>query len=251
MVCSVVRLRCAELGRARRCRVTLGVDLIGLSHPRAGPSSFDNEEGNTIIQPYEHNSGIYTSPTFRHDTREQYPAAKSLQMSGDSAAPTTNGTVTASLSPELDVTKLQSLPQEQQDLYLLTFATSLSKHVQSLDADECTAQQTSIKKELTTILNLTAPPPTRVIRNTLGRCYAHVLGKGDRRLLFETVNELITSIAVGKNKTEAELRTKHAATHCLGEIFAAAGDSAPISMHYPFKAIEASTKRCRTTGCHF
>lgn len=151
-------------------------------------------------------------------------------MSGDSTAPTTNGTVTASPTPELDVTKLQSLPQEQQDLYLLTFVTTLSQHVQSLDADECTAQQTSIKKELTTILNLTAPPPTRVIRNSLGRCYAHVLGKGDRRLLFETVNELITTIAAGKNKTEAELRTKHAATHCLGEIFAAAGDSA-IGLH--------------------
>lgn len=133
-------------------------------------------------------------------------------------------------NPELDIKRLQALPSEQQDLYLLTFVSSLTKHVESLDPDGCTAQQLYLKKELLQILNLAAPPCTRVIRNNLGRCFAHILGKGDRKLLFETVNELINTIASGKAKTEADLRTKHAAVYCLGDVFADAGDSA-IGLH--------------------
>ncbi|KFY69762.1 hypothetical protein V499_09780 [Pseudogymnoascus sp. VKM F-103] len=156
-------------------------------------------------------------------------------MSGDTPPPSTNGsapttTVEASATPELDVTKLQALPSEQQDLYLLTFVSTLSKHVQSLDADGCTSQQFYLKKQLLQILNLPAPAPTRVIRNSLGRCFAHIFGLGDRKLLFETINELISTISVGKGKAEGDLRIRHAASHCLGEIFAAAGDSA-IGLH--------------------
>jgi hypothetical protein len=133
-------------------------------------------------------------------------------------------------TPELDVAKLQSLPSEQQDLYLLNFVSILTKHVESLEPDDCTAQQLYLKKELFQILNLAAPPPTRVIRNNLGRCLAHVLGKGDRKLLFETINELVGIISSGKTKTEGDFRTKHAAVYCLGDVFAAAGDSA-IGLH--------------------
>ncbi|PMD28615.1 ARM repeat-containing protein [Hyaloscypha hepaticicola] len=136
----------------------------------------------------------------------------------------------ASPTPELDVKKLASLPSEQQDLYLLNFVSTLTKHVESLAPDDCTAQQLYLKKELLQILNLAAPPPTRVIRNNLGRCFAHVLGKGDRKLLFETVNDLVGIIGGGKAKTEGDLRTKHAAVYCLGDVFAAAGDSA-IGLH--------------------
>jgi hypothetical protein len=87
-----------------------------------------------------------------------------------------------------------------------------------------------IKKELLQILNLAAPPPTRVIRNNLGRCFAHVIGKGDRKLLFETVKDLVDIIQSGKSKGDGDLRTRHAAVYCLGDIFAAAGDSA-IGFH--------------------
>ena len=135
----------------------------------------------------------------------------------------------ASLNPELDLKKLQSLPSEQQDLYLLTFISTLTKHVESLEPDDCTAQQLYLKKELSQILNLAAPPPTRVIRNNLGRCFAHVLGKGDRKLLFETINDFVGILGSGR-KSEGDLRTKHAAVYCLGDVFAAAGDSA-IGLH--------------------
>ncbi|KAH7377966.1 armadillo-type protein [Cadophora sp. MPI-SDFR-AT-0126] len=135
-----------------------------------------------------------------------------------------------SSNPELDIKKLQALPSEQQDIYLLTFVSSLTKHVESLEPDDCTAQQLYLKKELMQILNLAAPPPTRVIRNNLGRCFGHILGKGDRKLLFESINDLVNIISSGKAKTEADLRTKHAAVYCLGDAYAAAGDSA-IGLH--------------------
>src|SRR5690554_997880 len=111
-------------------------------------------------------------------------------MSGDTPPPSTHGsvpvaTVEASSTPELDVPKLQALPSEQQDLYLLTFVSTLSKHVLGLDADGCSSQQFYLKRELLQILNLQAPAPTRVIRNSLGRCFAHIFGIGDRKLLFE------------------------------------------------------------------
>lgn len=134
---------------------------------------------------------------------------------------TTNGTV---LELELDVSKLHALPSEQQDLFLLTFVSDLVRHVAGLKNDDVSAQQTSIKRELFKIVNLPSPAPTRVIRNSLGRIFANVLEKGNRSLLYETINELLAIINTGKG--EKELKKKHAAVYCLGAIFAAAGDSA-------------------------
>ncbi|KAB5558698.1 armadillo-type protein [Coniochaeta sp. 2T2.1] len=147
-----------------------------------------------------------------------------------SASPPVEANANVTANPELDLPKLQSLPAEQQDLFLLTFVSTLSRHVLSLAPDDCTAQQFYLKKEIFQILNLASPPPTRVIRNNLGRCLAHIFGKGDRKLLFETINELVGLISSGKGKTEAELRAKHAAVVCLGEVYGSAGDSA-IGLH--------------------
>lgn len=133
-------------------------------------------------------------------------------------------------NPELDVAKLQSLPPEQQELFLLNFVSTLSRHVLALSPDDCTAQQFYLKKEIFRIINLPAPSPTRVIRNTLGRCLAHIFEKGDRKLLFETINELVSTISNGKSKAESEIRTRHAALACLGDVFGSAGDSA-IGLH--------------------
>ena len=149
-----------------------------------------------------------------------------MPMSGKEEAPSsTNGTDSSKqLSPALDVQKLHSLPSEQQDLYLLSFTSDLAKYAAALDAESITAQQAHLKKELLQVVNLPAPAPTRAIRNNLGRCFADVFGKGDRKLLYETINELLGIVSTGKG--EKELRAKHAAVHCLGEVFLAAGDSA-------------------------
>lgn len=133
-------------------------------------------------------------------------------------------------TPELDVAKLKSLPAEQQDLFILSFVSNLTKHVLQLEPDDCTAQQFYLKREIFQIINLSTPAPSRIIRNNLGRCLAHIFSKGDRKLLFETCNDLNAIISGGKSKSEAETRTKHAAVSCLGDVFAAAGDSA-VSLH--------------------
>ena len=149
---------------------------------------------------------------------------------GDNTVSRRSDAAAATSNPELDISKLQALPAEQHELFLLTFVSSLNKHVLALDADDCTAQQFYLKKEVFKIINLASPPPSRVIRNTLGRCLGHVFGNGDRKLLFETVNELVGIISGGKSKTESEIRIKHTAVVCLGDIYGAAGDSA-INLH--------------------
>jgi hypothetical protein len=146
-------------------------------------------------------------------------------MAATEQPPASNGDVSKPDNPELDVKKLHALPSEQQDLYLLTFTSDLARHVGSLDADGASAHQIYIKKELFQIINLPSPAPTRVIRNNLGRSFAGIFAKGDRKLLFESINELV-SILNAAGKSEKELRAKHAAAHCLGAVFEAAGDSA-------------------------
>lgn len=161
--------------------------------------------------------------------REPNGVAATTATVAQPPAPSRASTV-ATNNPELDLQKLQSLPQEQQDLFLLNFVDTLTKHVHGLVADDCTAQQFYLKKEVFQIINLSAPSPSRVIRINLGKILAHVFGNGDRKLLFDTINELVSIISSGKSKTETEVRTRHAAVSCLGDVYAAAGDSA-IGLH--------------------
>ena len=176
---------------------------------------------------YDRDWTTFNGPKTEFDNiqSEQSPG-ESLQMSSKDKAQTfTNGAQSSNQSiPELDVQKLHSLPSEQQDLYLLSFTSDIAKHVSTLDAESISAQQTHLKKELFQVVNLSSPAPSRVIRNNLGRCFADIFGKGDRKLLYETINELLSIISTGKG--EKELKAKHAAVHCMGEVFLAAGDSA-------------------------
>ena len=124
---------------------------------------------------------------------------------------------------QLDIAKLHGLPSEQQDLYLLTFTSDLSRYATSLDQDGASAHQVWIKKELLQVVDLSSPAPTRVIRNNLASAFASLFTKGNRKLLYESINELVAILNAGKDKP---LKAKHAAVHCLGAIFEAAGDSA-------------------------
>ena len=177
-------------------------------------------EAEAPSEPAEEHTAAHspTAPSNGPDT--EVPAANA----------TTIATASATATPELDLPKLQALPAEQQELFLLTFVSNFKRHVLGLSADDCTAQQFYLKKEIFQIINLTTPPPSRVIRNNLAKCLAHVFGIGDRKLLFETVNDLVAVILGAKSKSESETRAKHAAVCCLGEVFAAAGDSA-IGLH--------------------
>ena len=128
------------------------------------------------------------------------------------------------LEVELDVSKLHSLASEQQDLYLFNFVTRLEKHIFGLSSTAIKSQQTHLKKELLQIITLQNPAPIRVVRNSIGRCFGSLFDKGDRKLLFETVTELGELLSIGKS--DKDLKNKHAAIHCLGEIYKVAGDGA-------------------------
>ena len=125
---------------------------------------------------------------------------------------------------ELDVEKLHSLPSEQQDQYLFNFVTTLERHIYGLNPTALKTQQATLKKELLQIISLSTPSPTRIIRNSCGRCFTRVLTKGDRKLLFETITEL--GELLNATKGDKDVRNKHAATYCLGEIYKVAGDGA-------------------------
>jgi HEAT repeat-containing protein 5 len=125
---------------------------------------------------------------------------------------------------ELDVDKLHSLPSEQQDLYLLNFVSDLLRHVEGFDSESLPSHQAAIKKELLKIVGLASPTPSRVIRNTLGYIFADIFRRGSRNLLYETINDLTGFVTSGKG--EKELKIKHAAVVCIGQIFRAAGGSA-------------------------
>lgn len=148
-------------------------------------------------------------------------------------------------TPELDVEKLHALPSEQQDLYLLTFTSDLLQFISGLDPKELCARQKSLKFELFKILTLSSPPITRVLRNNLGRCFGTILAKGDRGILFETITDLLGILSAGKS--EAEVRTKFAAAHCLGEVFATAGESAFMQSNV---AALAMLKLLKSSGNH-
>jgi hypothetical protein len=124
---------------------------------------------------------------------------------------------------QLDIAKLHALPSEQQDLYLLTFTSDLSHHVHNLDEPGASTHQVWIKKELLQVVNLPSPAPTRVIRNNIALTFTSLFTKGNRKLLYESINELVAVLGAGKEK---QLKAKHAAIQCLGAIFQAAGDSA-------------------------
>lgn len=153
-----------------------------------------------------------------------------LMSSFQGDAPVTKGSA-AGPSPErngfkasLDIPKLHSFPSEQQDLYLFTFAVDFESYVSSLPHEELCSQQSALNKELFQIIGLSSPAPSKAVRTNSGRSFACILGKGNRRTLFECVNQLVSLINTGKG--EKDLQNKHAAVYCLGEVYKAAGDSA-------------------------
>ncbi|MCJ1473000.1 hypothetical protein MMC13_001649, partial [Lambiella insularis] len=146
---------------------------------------------------------------------------------------------------ELDVPKLHSLPSEQQDLYLFTFVITLERHVRALGTDALKTQQSHFKKQLIQIIGLPTPSPTRPVRNSVGRTFRCIFSTGDRKLLFETITELGESLSV--SKSERETRNKHAAVHCLGEIYYAAGDGAINLSSFTCAAI---TRLLKTASGH-
>lgn len=119
------------------------------------------------------------------------------------------------------------MSSEQQEIQLLKFTGELLSHVEDLTADGINAEQAHLKRELIKLVGLGSPAPTRVIRNNIGRCFVGIFTKGNRKPLYETINDLTAILNdQEKGKDKAVLRAKHAALVVLGYVFTAAGDSA-------------------------
>ncbi|KAI9890911.1 MAG: hypothetical protein M1814_003551 [Vezdaea aestivalis] len=127
--------------------------------------------------------------------------------------------------PTLNLERLQSLPIEQRDLYLLTFSADVANLTSALNEDQTILLQADLKTELLQLVTLTTPFPTKAIRQNLGRAFSDIFTKGDRKPLYETINALI-ALLIASGKDAKDTRTKHAAVHILGTVFGAAGDGA-------------------------
>lgn len=103
---------------------------------------------------------------------------------------------------QLDVSKVTAIPEDQQQIYILSFLRDLEKLVNELDEDGCSSHQLYVQKELLKVLKLSTPPPSKVTRNLVGRIFAQIFTKGDRKLLFDTINELTSIINVGKSEKD-------------------------------------------------
>ena len=147
---------------------------------------------------------------------------------------------TSSPVPKFDIPKLHSLPSEQQELYILNYITNLAKFIDHLEPSVIDSEQLSLKSVLLQITTLTNPAPSRVIRNNVGRCFAKIFAKGNRKSLYETINELCATITNGKGNKD--LKAKHASVTCLGFIFQSAGDSAISLSGFAVSAILRSSK---------
>lgn len=108
---------------------------------------------------------------------------------------------------QLDMTKLRAITEEpQQQLYVMSFLNNLEKLVDRLDEDGASAYQLYVKKELFKIITLSAPAPTRLVRNQAGRCFVGIFEKGDRKLLYDTINELVGIVNTGKSDKDLKMR---------------------------------------------
>lgn len=114
---------------------------------------------------------------------------------------------TAVEAVQLDMTKLKAITEEpQQQLYVMSFLNNLEKLVDRLDEDGASAYQLYVKKELFKVLTLSTPAPTRLLRNQAGRCFAGIFEKGDRKLLYDTINELLGILNTGKSDKDLKMR---------------------------------------------
>ena len=142
----------------------------------------------------------------------------------DTSSRRSTSTTGAEHELELDVSKLHSLPAEQQDLHLFTYLARLESRIRSGNDPIAALQQIDYKRRLFVIIKLSSLTPTRVIRNGLGRCFTALLVKGERKILFDTITDLGDIISAGKN--DRDIASRHAAVYCLGEVYMTAGDSA-------------------------
>src|SRR5271170_7155289 len=159
----------------------------------------------------------------------------------------------------LDLNNLVSLPQEKQSISLLQWLTECESFLSNSTPEELVQTQQSLCQALVNLLSLPTPLIGHVLRNCLGRCFADIFERGDRRILFDTVSTLVQKVAALKADKDAKQKqyghcslilltvlTRSSATiFCLGEILAAASDSV---MQLISEAVSILVKIVRTSS---
>ncbi|KAK9458340.1 armadillo-type protein [Dipodascopsis uninucleata] len=134
-----------------------------------------------------------------------------------------SGNFVPALPEELNINKLASLSTEKQSAYLFAWLSELHKFLNYLDGDGVTAHQIFVYNQLKKLCNVNAVHLTRTIRILAGRCYYEVFSKGDRKVLYDTLNELINLMNTGKS--DKNIGLKFYLVHVIGDIYASGGDS--------------------------
>ncbi|KAK9464924.1 armadillo-type protein [Lipomyces arxii] len=127
------------------------------------------------------------------------------------------------LPSPLDMSKLESLTVDKQIFYLFSWLSDLHHYLQTLDNDGATMHQMFVKTELGKLIPCSSPILTRPIRNLAGRCYIDIFLKGDRKTLFDVINDLLDALNAGK--ADKNIDSKFYLVHVIGDVFATAGDS--------------------------
>src|SRR5271155_2592333 len=108
------------------------------------------------------------------------------------------------LPEPLDLNHLVSLPQEKQSISLLQWLTECESFLSNSTPEELVQTQQSLCQALLNLLSLPTPPIGHVLRNCLGRCFADIFERGDRRILFDTVSTLLQKVAALKADKDAK-----------------------------------------------
>ena len=104
----------------------------------------------------------------------------------------------------LDLNNLVSLPPEKQSISLLQWLTDCESFLSSSTTEELVQTQQSTCQSLVNLLSLPTPPIGHVLQNCLGRCFADIFERGDRRILFDTVSTFLPKVAALKADKDAK-----------------------------------------------
>ncbi|KAK7205186.1 armadillo-type protein [Myxozyma melibiosi] len=130
---------------------------------------------------------------------------------------------TPSLPGELKVDRLESLSPDKQHVYLFTWLSDLNRFLSAQDSDGATAHQMFVKNELGKLTPFSSSILTRPIRMLVGRCYVEIYTKGDRKTLYDVLNDLLNALNAGK--ADKNIDSKFFLVHVIGDVFGCAGDS--------------------------
>ncbi|KAK9481333.1 armadillo-type protein [Lipomyces japonicus] len=136
---------------------------------------------------------------------------------------TSTGTFDPVLPSEFDASRLQSLSADKQHVFIFSWLSDLYRFLESLDNDGASAHQMFVKNELAKLIPLSTTLLTRPIRVLTGKCYYEIFSKGDRKTLFDVINDHLN--AINNGKSDKNIESKLFLVYAIGDIFAAGGES--------------------------